>query len=318
MVLLRKTDDGVFRTIKTKIGKNLQSLKQLISKKKIIPIVLATNQKYAPYALVAIQSVIDNSNPRYYYDIYILYTELDDDTIKKLTLNNDNYRVSTINLNQHAADLVGIKIYAHFSIETMLRFYIPDYIDYEKVVYLDCDMIVLGDISGLYKIKLENKTVAAVWNYMSAKTSDYVETVLNLKPDQYFNAGLLIIDTKKMKEKQIKENAIQLLKEHPEYWMLDQDALNIILSGDVKYLPLEWNVQISHFANGNDIVTNADECYNAFLKPKIIHYTGSSKPWDYPVNYSNQFWNYAKRTVFYEDIYNNYTNSVVANNEMKN
>jgi hypothetical protein len=85
MVLLRKTNDGVFRTIKTKIGKNLQSLKQLISKKETIPLVLATNQKYAPYASDTIQSVIDNSNPDYYYDIYILYAELDDDTIKKLT-----------------------------------------------------------------------------------------------------------------------------------------------------------------------------------------------------------------------------------------
>jgi len=73
-------------------------------------------------------------------------------------------------------------------------------------------MIVLGDISDLYRIDLENRTIAAVLDYVNAWGSKHIKTVLKLKPTQYFNAGLLVIDTKKMKEKEIKKRAFALLK----------------------------------------------------------------------------------------------------------
>jgi len=84
--------------------------------------------------------------------------------------------------------------------------------------------------------------------------------------------------------------------------MLDQDALNILLTDDVTYLPLEWNVQMHNFVNGEDIVANADRCYDAFVNPKVIHYTGPTKPWNSSFKYSDYFWKYAKKTLFYNDM----------------
>jgi lipopolysaccharide biosynthesis glycosyltransferase len=77
-----------------------------------------------------------------------------------------------INVSQYATDLVGIKLYAHFSVETMFHFFIPEFIQYGKVVYLDCDMIILGDINDHERITNTNSYTEAL---------DYVREKNNLQ-----------------------------------------------------------------------------------------------------------------------------------------
>ena len=93
--------------------------------------------------------------------------------------------------------------------------------------------------------------------------------------------------------------------------MLDQDVLNMVFQGKVKALPQNWNVLINWKYGGRsriDIIKNAPfslwkEYQDARKQPYIIHYAGAWKPWNMPsCDYAEEFWDYARKTPFYEKI----------------
>ena len=93
--------------------------------------------------------------------------------------------------------------------------------------------------------------------------------------------------------------------------MLDQDVLNTMFKNKVKYLPQNWNVLIN-WKYGNrsrmDLIKQApvslwEEYQEARKQPYIIHYAGAWKPWSDPCcDYAEIFWEYARKTAFYEGI----------------
>ncbi len=174
--------------------------------KQIIPIFFATDENYAPYLSVTLESMLANASKDCFYKIHVLTTKLSDATKarieKSLTRNSS---IEYVSLTKEL-DKVSSKLHLrdYYSKETYYRFFIANlYPQYDKVLYLDCDIIVLGDIAELYNVPLGNRLVAACQEEVMATVKvfgDYVEKALDVPCADYFNAGILVINAKLYRE----------------------------------------------------------------------------------------------------------------------
>ncbi len=283
--------------------------------KKTVPVVFATDSNFMPYLYVAIQSLVDNASDNNNYDIVILCTEIEKYTQNQFKeLNRNNISVRFFDMAELMSKYKEIW-YTHWTYTEAMyyRFFIPQlFTDYLKVLYLDCDITLNCDIAELYDIDLEGKTMGAAAGLARQHAEDqykeYIETTLNIKKEHYFNSGVLIFDIKELKENNFFELCINTLKQLNEPLFPDQDVLNLIFKGNVKYLNctynFTWNV-IHRYKNPEEKLSGnfREDFIKASPCPKIVHYAGGKKPWKCPhLSYADYFWKYARKTPFYEEI----------------
>ena len=123
-----------------------------------IPVFLAPNNAYAPHAGITITSMMENSSKEYFYDIYVLHTDLNSENIGLFhSMKYENASVKCYCITRHVEkELKLMYTNFHFSKEMFYRILIPElFPQYEKAIYLDSDICVLGDISEFYNIDLE-------------------------------------------------------------------------------------------------------------------------------------------------------------------
>ena len=265
---------------------------------KIIPIVFATNDGYLPYLAVALRSVMDNTSKDFFYDVYVLHSGLDPLNIFKLVnMGCENLHIRAVNVDPLVKSL-PLYPKSHFSVEMYYRILIPELLwQYNKVIYLDCDLIAKTDLSRMYEISLDGNILAAVRNPLDDHMSRYVADSLGMDVDLYFNSGVLVIDVNLFKERDVKKRCFELLAKHKRLACPDQDVLNLSCINKCRYLDETWN-----FQTGNRSY-NVEYKYSRLKDIGIIHFTTGKKPWNTKgLPLSEEFWRYAAKTPFYEDI----------------
>ncbi len=152
---------------------------------------------------------------------------------------------------------------------TYYRFLISDelYGKIEKFLYLDSDMLCLGNIEELWSNNFGDYTVMAIRDLDGM--DNYAKKTLNLQGRHYFNAGLLYINVNKWMRNGISEKAINLLLNGCKYKYMDQDLLNKLLDGKVKFISDIWNLVYN--------LVYMKQPLNE--KTKFIHFAGTAKPW---------------------------------------
>lgn len=134
----------------------------------------------------------------------------------------------------------------------------------ERIIYLDADMLCVGSLRSVYEVDMREKHIAAVKD--SGLPPGRLERISHIG-DGYFNAGFLLIDTKKWHDGYVFSRAMELLRADPErYEALDQDVLNLIYSNKVLWLGKQYNQE-----------NNTEDRYPE--DTVIIHYTATPKPW---------------------------------------
>lgn len=174
-----------------------------------VPIFFATDNNYLPYLEVALRSLIANASREYKYRIVILNVGLDKDKMDKvLLLQDDNFIIDFVDIS-HEFDEIRHKLknIFHFSLACYYRLFIENlFPEYDKILYLDCDIIVLGDISKLYFEDVRDYAVAGVVEQhikYSKVFSDYTQKVVGVDCDHYINSGIMIMNLKKLRELQV-------------------------------------------------------------------------------------------------------------------
>ena len=268
-------------------------------KYKEIPIFFASDNNYAPYLVVALKSLLANASKEYFYKIHVLTSNMSDDNklvlLRELTFNSS---IEFINLSKETEAIKDkFHLRDYYSIDTYYRFFIADlFPEYDKVIYLDSDIIVLGDISDLYFYNISNYLLGVVQEQVMAHNecfSDYVEKALGVKCKNYFNAGILLMNSKLFRLYNIQSKFFKLMSRFKFRVTQDEDYLNVICKDKVKYLDLGWNKMPFEETGFDDVDL------------KIIHYTLGWKPWHYEnVRYEEYFWQYASQTEYYELLQN--------------
>ncbi|HFP7754342.1 TPA: glycosyltransferase family 8 protein, partial [Campylobacter jejuni] len=287
------------------------------------PIIFSCDDNYLSYLAVLLYSIKVNSSKEYNYDICILYDCLNQSKMQKVInfIQDINISVRFVNITpyiHHAKKQVYFHIAAHFKESTYYRFFIPSIFEnYEKVVYLDCDMLVLRDLKDLLLVNF-NTSIAACREFIvilrtiNKIDSYYIDFLRNKKPFKniynYIQCGVLIYNIHKCIKNGFTQRCLDTLKylEHPP--IVDQDVINSAFEGDISFIDsrwnFAWNLPIKH-PNFFDLLPN--ELVNDILKmindPYVIHYNDVFKPWNSPhLHNAHLWWHYARQTPFYEEI----------------
>ncbi len=274
--------------------------------KKVVPIVFSANAKYAPYVAVTINSIISNSSKDRFYKFFILQTELSSATILRLEdLKGENYSTKCINVAEYTNDSMYVS--AYFSVEMYYRIMIPElFPEYDKVLYLDCDTVVVHDIAELYDENLGDCLIGAIRNLMHEKMRKYIEFSLKVDTDKYINSGVILFNCKKCREEKFTKKSFEMLEYRQEFRYPDQDLINVMCENRIKLLNPRWNFtwHYRHLAESKNTELHLSDIdmklfYEYEEDPYIIHYTGEVKPWNNVNKYlSDYFWKYAMGTNF--------------------
>lgn len=266
--------------------------------KELIPIFFATDDNYVPFLCVALNSLIANCSLKNEYKVHVLIDTLSDESKKiLLDMQTENVKLEFCSVTERLRGICErLHIRDYYSKATYYRFFIPEmFPEYDRGVYLDCDIVITDDIAKLYNAPLGNNLVAAAHEEVMTDIEVfgvYSEKVLGVPRNEYFNAGILTMNLAKMREERIEEQFATLLGQKTYRVAQDQDYLNVICYRRSTLLSTKWNKTPMPDSNRRMI-------------PKIAHYKINFKPWRYDnIPYAELFWKYAENTHFYSYLLN--------------
>ena len=254
------------------------------------PIVLITDEKYLCPTVVTITSILINKKHDTKYKIYVFCNSLSEKS-KKILSNIDSC-IKIIAFENEFSEFIGT--HQHVSATALLKFKIADtFPQYDKILYLDTDMIIQHDLSELFNMDINNK-YAAVVKDMAGMLAKHAEKRLNLS--NYFNSGMMLLNIKKMREENIYDKLIDYKLHKDTRRFMDQDCFNAVFGEDVVYLTCKYNYmpinqefftdkQIADFYNvPQNLIPIFDSCAS------VIHLTNKEKPWVYKDVYGSGLW----------------------------
>lgn len=283
---------------------------------KVVTICFASDENYAPYLKTALYSLLCNGDTSCCYDILILHkciSQNSQDSILKLSKVSEKVSIRFVDVTLFDEQIVT-DVGRYWSVETNYRLFLLSelFALYDRVLYLDCDIVVIGDVSELYYCELHGNMAGAVKgvslrylvfsksamfvNNVPYNATNYAEKYLGLKDvKEYFNAGVILFDLKCCRERVSFEEVLSVLHEK-EYCLNDQDVLNIIMDGNVESLDCKWNYtnDIEYHLTSSDV--RRRKLYKELYRKdfKIVHYISANKPWNKAVPLDNYYKKYAK------------------------
>ena len=277
------------------------SCKCILSDKEI-PIFFSTDDNYIPYLDVAVSSLIQNASKSYNYKIIVLNTGLKEENVNTVKKNEQpGFTIEFIDISKDIEYIKSkFKDVYHFSPVMYYRLFIASlFPQYDKIVYLDCDLVVLGDVSELYFTDIGNNIIAAAPEQYVQNTTEfilYAEKAIGVDVKGYVNSGVLVINLKEFRKNRIEEQFTDLITKY-DFDLLDPDQayLNYLCHGKIHVLANGWNKEPMSLALEGE--------------KNIVHYALYKKPWQYDdVMDGEYFWYYARRSPFYDKICENKNN----------
>ena len=271
-------------------------LSNLTDQRREIPIFFSTDDHYVPFLDVAIRSLIANASHEYRYRLIVLNTGLKKENVDLvMRCASETFKIDFLDISDKVEDIKAhFKNVYHFSVVTYYRIFIASlFPEYDKVIYLDSDLVVLGDISKLYEIDLGGNILGGTLEefvYNTPEFRRYALDAVGVDPKDYINAGMIVIDLERFREERIEEKFVELITRY-NFDTIDPDQayLNFLCRGKIKMLPLGWNKEPIEFGMDEQV--------------HIMHYALYKKPWQYDgVMGEEHFWRYAKTSPFYEAI----------------
>lgn len=267
--------------------------------KPIIPIFYACDDNFVKYMIVSLHSMIKNASKEYEYRIHVLHTNISAEMQERMQkLENEQFTVRFEDVSgylESISDLLPLRHY--YTKTTYFRLFIAEmFPQYEKAIYIDSDTIVTGDISKLYENELGDFLIGACHEQAMVQVDvygTYAERVVGVSRDQFFNAGLLLINAKRWRETELFDRFLYHLNEYDFVVTQDEDYLNLICKDRVFWLDQRWNTSlIDGFVYPYDI----KDAY-------ILHYIMVNKPWHYRnCRGADIFWSYASETSVYGEL----------------
>ena len=237
-------------------------------------IVLAADNAYLIPLETTIKSVLYHNRD---VDFYILNSDIAPEWFKLLGRKMEvvNSTIHNVHLNKELFE--GYKTGPHLNYASYFRFFATEVVDADRVLYLDSDIIVTGDLSSLFKIDFKGYYIGAVddvYAYEGRKSG--------------FNSGVLLMDVAKWKEHSIVNRLLELAAEQNQAVHLgDQSILNIYFEENWLALDETYNYMV-----GADTFRLAQECERLDGNPPVIvHFASHDKPWNtYSISRLRELW----------------------------
>ena len=236
-------------------------LSQLTTEKTIDKkaVVLAANYAYVEQVMTTIKSICyHNRSIRF----YLINSDFPNEWFKQLNRRLERYDSEIINCRVTYEQISRYK--TDISYTVFLRYFVSDFVQEDKALYLDCDLVVTKNLDNLFETDLQDYPLAAV--------RDYGGRVYYGR--EMFNAGVLLINNRLWKQENMSQRLIDLTNEwHDKVDQADQSILNMLFEN--RWIEMEFdNNHVVIHKQFTDYELPAGQDY-----PGIIHYLSHRKPW---------------------------------------
>lgn len=246
----------------------------------VVRIASAVNESYILPLAVMVESIRQNLSTAARVELYLIHGGIEQSSIQAISSLVET-RAILLAEEQLAAAPRDPRFPSEAAIPLLLAEVMPASID--RVLFLDADTLVLGDLAELWETLLDGHVVGAVADAAVPLCSD----MRGVKGWQrmgiphnapYFNCGVLLIDIQRWRAREVTKRARQYLEcTAGRVDFLHQEALNAVLWDDWQALDGRWNLLGSHA--GRPFDTSGTE---AWRNPGIVHFAGRVKPWRVP------------------------------------
>ncbi|MBL7074351.1 glycosyltransferase family 8 protein [candidate division KSB1 bacterium] len=281
----------------------------------MIHICLSCDINYIQHMAVTMSSILYNEDDNRKLFFHVIHNGgLTEDIIKKI---NKLTSLKPFQLNTYCVDadfykrLENVPVKGRFTETVLYRIMAPSILhDVSKIIYLDSDIVVTQNISGLWDMPMRNHSLAAIDNF---PFPDHMSDVGIPREGPYFNSGVLVMDLELMRREETEGKAIDFVKKSGHLCRApDQDVLNAVFYNAYLRLPPKYNARHLFFMPSfylNKKLYHAvrqyygdDDFNEAINSPIIIHYAGPSKPWHYENKnrLKSEYWKYLRMTPWSE------------------
>lgn len=240
---------------------------------------------------ISMISLFENNKDIDKINVFLLGNEISAENSKKLTSIAKKYNRTCTIIDMPDIEIPEQLMSSRWPKSAFSRLYsamiLPNTI--KKILYLDCDTIILQSLNDLFQMSTDEYTIYGVRDCISKK---YMTNIGLSEKDVYINAGVLLINCEKMRDLNINLMITSFLNKREEYvYYADQDILNGIFNGKIGILPAKYDVMsIEYMYSYKDInlmrkplnYYSKFELENAILKPSIVHFTTNMlnvRPW---------------------------------------
>lgn len=258
--------------------------------KETINVVITADNNYAQPLGVTVYSLLDNfASDNHRIKITVLDGGITEENKSKLYTICEKFNTEIIFIRMSNTDFDGFPVIGRFPKTIYYRIFIPNKLGHEvkKALYLDCDILVIGNIAPLYETNIDEYHVAAIEDFVGKEHIASSTALFSKQIKKMFNAGVILMNLEKMRGDNFVERACEFVKNNADNLpLLDQDALNFMCRDS--WLPVNkvWNYQIDISQGRID------------PSPVILHYTNSYKPWNafYNNYYQKDYVRYLKKS----------------------
>jgi lipopolysaccharide biosynthesis glycosyltransferase len=272
-----------------------------------IVVVCAADDNYAMPLAVTVRSALDNLDKSCRMILFIIDGGIREHNKQKLlqSLSSERCEVRWIaspdrllgkfevltDFTIQDVPLVGIvKATKHVSIATYYRLLIPELLpkELQKAIYLDCDLVVVGDLRQLWDIEMGDNYLLATRALLIPSVSSPAGLVnyqaLGIPADsKYFQPGIMVLNLEKWRDDNMSRKCVEYLQTNREdiRWH-DSDVLNAMCANRWGELDPRWNrmTEIYTFQSWEDSPLSKEAFDEVLHHPYIIHFSSAAKPWN--------------------------------------
>ena len=285
-----------------------------------IPIIFNVDEGYVAYFSVTLQSLLEASSNEHNYDLIILQKNLPQatkDILHNQIAGHCNFSLRFFDMTSIASTW-GVDNWYNYPLTAAAyyRLFIPLICkNYEKVLYLDSDLMIYSDVAILFNTELGANLLAGVRDFgdkhlsnsvvciagQELKRKDYLKLELQIKsPKEYINSGVLLFNVTELNQ----QNCLPLFISLAQKGCVqhDQDVLNSVCNGKILYLDSIWNAQWHVLFNKEasslcqcdleKIMEQAKILHFIVIRPNLVPEKKLGKPW----------LKCARKTAFYEEL----------------
>ena len=264
-----------------------------------IVIVCASDEHYVRPLAAMLQSVASNLREDRSAEIYVFQSGISEEQQQNVCASWPDGRLVAHWVKADASSFAGLPLWGRMPVATYFKLAIPDLLpdSVTKAIWLDCDLIVLDDLSKLWDGDIASAHMGAVQDsvvpLVSSSCGIRYHRDLGISPQaKYFNAGVMVVDVSAWRRDSIRERATEYLRRYHEsvtFW--DQEGLNAALEGKWTEIDRRWNHNASKPGSERD---------GGEATPAIVHFAGGLKPWSYRTAESlrSVYYEYLDRTAF--------------------
>lgn len=281
-----------------------------------IPIFFSFDNNYVPQAAVTFESLLANAQQDIFYELYVLHTSVSAESQQKLyeqVSKHANAKLTYIDVTRHTGfsfsqeDFSTNHAGTTFTVETLYRCIptlIPEFDQYDKIIYSDVDVVIVDNISEVFDIDLKEHYLASF--KIPHFLSNQIEHLDAKFQGKYFGGGLWVMNLQQMRKDNLGEKIISIIKNPPcKLIWNDQDVMNLACDLNItyfsyRYVSIPTWLPLLEKRNFFDENYPNSELYDAMYRPKIVHYAGA-KPWNDNTILKADLWYYwVSKTVFAE------------------